>query len=121
MERAFAESFAAEWIAAWNSHDLERILSHYAEDVEFSSPVIAKLLPQPVGTLTGKAPVRAYWAKGLARRPDLTFAFRAVLVGVHSLVIHYQGLDGIDAVEYFELDPDGKIARSAAHYGEPLR
>ena len=27
MERGFAERFAKEWIAAWNSHDLERILA----------------------------------------------------------------------------------------------
>lgn len=26
--------FAHEWIAAWNAHDLERILAHYADDVE---------------------------------------------------------------------------------------
>src|ERR1700723_3107179 len=28
----------AEWIAAWNAHDLPRILSHYADDFEMSSP-----------------------------------------------------------------------------------
>jgi hypothetical protein len=25
MEKGFAECFADEWIAAWNSHDLDRI------------------------------------------------------------------------------------------------
>lgn len=118
MDKAFAHSFAAEWIAAWNSHDLERILSHYAEAVEFSSPMVAKLLNQPTGKLNGKAIVHAYWAKGLSRRPDLKFKFRAVLTGVQSLVIHYEGLDGINAAEYFEFGSDGKVARSAAHYGD---
>jgi len=29
IDRNFAARFAREWIAAWNSHDLERVLSHY--------------------------------------------------------------------------------------------
>lgn len=33
-----AEAYAREWIDAWNSLDLKRILSHYAEDVVFKSP-----------------------------------------------------------------------------------
>ncbi len=35
-----AESFAAEWIAAWNARDLLRVLSHYTDDFEMSSPFI---------------------------------------------------------------------------------
>ncbi len=33
-----AAAFAREWLAAWNSHDLERILSHYATGIVFLSP-----------------------------------------------------------------------------------
>ena len=29
-------SLAEEWIASWNSRDLDRILSHYTDDLEFS-------------------------------------------------------------------------------------
>jgi ketosteroid isomerase-like protein len=38
MTAEFAAQFAEEWIAAWNSHDLDRILSHYADDFEMASP-----------------------------------------------------------------------------------
>ncbi len=31
------DAFAIEWEAAWNAHDLNRILAHYAEDVVFRS------------------------------------------------------------------------------------
>jgi ketosteroid isomerase-like protein len=41
LEPSRAERFAADWIAAWNSHDLDVILSHYADDVVFHSPRIA--------------------------------------------------------------------------------
>jgi ketosteroid isomerase-like protein len=30
----FAERFAAEWIAAWNNHNLEQILAHYEDDFD---------------------------------------------------------------------------------------
>ena len=42
IDQAFAERFAAEWVEAWNAHDLERVLSHYAEDFEMSSPYIVQ-------------------------------------------------------------------------------
>jgi ketosteroid isomerase-like protein len=35
------QEFAQVWIHAWNSHDLEDILSHYSEDIEITTPMIA--------------------------------------------------------------------------------
>jgi ketosteroid isomerase-like protein len=54
MEKEFAESFATEWIESWNAHDIDRVLSHYAEDFEMSSPVIIQVAGEPSGTLKGK-------------------------------------------------------------------
>jgi len=34
MTNDFAQHFAAEWIEAWNSHDLDKIFSHYVDDFE---------------------------------------------------------------------------------------
>lgn len=63
MEPGFAKEFAHAWIAAWNSHHLERILEHHEEDFEMSSPVIATLAGEPSGKLRGKAAVAAYWSR----------------------------------------------------------
>jgi len=117
ITKEYAEQFAYEWIAAWNSHDLERILSHYADDFEFSSPFVIQIVGEPSGTLTGKQAVGAYWAKGLARLPDLHFELSSVLWGVRTLVIHYRRHDGRMAAEWFEFgEPSGKVTRSAAQY-----
>jgi hypothetical protein len=40
------DAFAAEWIAAWNAHDLDRILSHYAADAVVRTPVAAARVPK---------------------------------------------------------------------------
>lgn len=118
ISRDVAEAFAAEWIEAWNAHDLERILEHYAEEIEFASPFIATRFGEPSGVLKGKAAVRAYWADGLARQPGLRFRLRDTYVGVNGVVLHYDRHDGRIGAEHFEFGPDGRVVRAAAHYSE---
>ncbi len=111
-----AQSFAQEWIESWNSHDLERILSHYSDDFEMTSPFIAGLMQEPTGTLKGKEKVRVYWSKALARMPDLHFELIEVLASVSSIAIYYRAVLGKRAVELLFFDKDGKVARGIAHY-----
>jgi ketosteroid isomerase-like protein len=35
-----AQKFAQKWIDAWSAHDLDRILSHYNDDLEITTPMI---------------------------------------------------------------------------------
>lgn len=63
ITRPFADTFAAEWIDAWNKRDLDRVLSHYADDFTFSSPFIASVAGEPSSRLTGRVTVRRYWSK----------------------------------------------------------
>jgi ketosteroid isomerase-like protein len=116
IDRKFALKFAAEWIAAWNTHDLDRILAHYTEDFEFSSPKIPQIAGEPSGKLQGKAAVRAYWEKALARLPNLRFELIDVTFGIDSLVIYYHSVGNRRAMEVMQFDSCGKVMRSAAHY-----
>ena len=117
MEKGFAQRFATEWIAAWNSHDLERILTHYEDDFEMSSPVIVALVGEPSGKLRGKAAVGAYWAKALQKNPDLRFELVTVLAGVDSVTVYYKGHRGLSA-EVLHFSPHGKVRAAFAHYTE---
>jgi len=116
MERAFAEQFAAEWIASWNAHDLPRILSHYADDFEMSSPVIVQIAGEPSGLLRGKAAVGEYWRKALAMIPDLHFELMTTLVGVASIALYYKGARGRLVAEVFHFDANRRVVRAFAHY-----
>jgi len=51
MTEEFADRFAAEWLQAWNERDLERILGHYADSIEFTSPFAQALLGVASGTV----------------------------------------------------------------------
>ena len=92
IDRSWAREFAAEWIAAWNAHDLERILSHYSDDFEMHSPLIIERMGVANGALKGKAPARPYWQRGLAAQPPLHFEPRDVLVGVDRMAIYYRNV-----------------------------
>lgn len=115
LDKAFADHFAADWIDAWNTHDLDRILSHYTDDFEMSSPVIIKVAGEPSGTLQGKEAVGSYWAKALQWIPDLHFELITTLVGVNSITLYYKSARGLSA-EVFHFNQDGKVTRAYAHY-----
>jgi ketosteroid isomerase-like protein len=115
LTREFAHHFAAAWIAAWNAHDLERILSHYSDDFVMSSPRIALVAGEPSGVLEGKAAVEAYWRRALGLAPDLHFRLISTFVGADGLVLYYEGVRG-PAAEVFFFNSEGKVVRSAAHY-----
>jgi ketosteroid isomerase-like protein len=111
-----AEKFAQAWVESWNSHDLDRIMSHYSDDFEMTSPFIVRLMNQPTGTITGKENVRAYWAKALERLPDLHFDLIEVLASVDSITIYYHAVLGKRAAEVLFFDENGKVKRGVAHY-----
>jgi len=115
IDKAFVDHFAADWIDSWNQHDLGRILSHYTDDFEMSSPVIVEMVGEPSGTLKGKKAVGAYWAKALQLIPDLHFELVATLVGVNSITLYYNGVRGLSA-EVFHFNPEGRVSRAYAHY-----
>ncbi|MHB8742162.1 MAG: nuclear transport factor 2 family protein [Sulfuricaulis sp.] len=115
LEKKFAAHFAQEWIDSWNSHDLNRILSHYSDQFEMSSPVIIQVANEPSGTLQGKDTVGRYWAKALQLIPDLRFELLTTLIGVDSLTLYYKGPRGL-AAEVFHFGPDRKVVRAYAHY-----
>lgn len=111
-----AQAFANDWIAAWNEHDLDRIMSHYAEDVEYFSMFVAKLSGDETGRIKGKSGVRDYLARGLAAYPGLSFKFISCFVGVASITLQYESVNNLIAAEVFELNSDGLVKRVQCHY-----
>lgn len=111
-----AEGFARNWIRAWNRHDLEAVLSHYAENVELISPLVAQVLGDPSGIIRGKDHLRMLFSMGLSMFPDLHLELLQVFAGVSSLVVCYQGVDGTQAAEVMVLNPQGQVVRAMGHY-----
>ena len=102
------------WIAAWNAHDLDAILSHYDDAIELTSPAAAQLLGTE--TISGKSALRPYFARGLQAYPNLHFQLEDVLWGQHSIVLYYVNQKGTHTAEFMQLSPQGKVTRVIAHY-----
>jgi ketosteroid isomerase-like protein len=111
-----ARKLAREWVEAWNSHDLARILEHYAEDVTLTSPVAAERLGDPSGTVRGKAALKAYFELGLKAYPSLYFDLVDVMWGVSSVILYYVNQRGTMTGEVMELGPTGLVTRVLANY-----
>ena len=112
-----AQVFARDWALGWNSHDLDRIMAHYREDVIFRSRKAVPLTGH--GELRGKADLRAYWQAALARQPDLAFRVEEVFEGHDTLVIVYTNHRGVRAAETLWFDGAGLVWQAAACHHAP--
>ena len=109
-------SLGREWIAAWNSRDLERVLTLYAEDAEMTSDKIQAFGFDSTGTLASKAKLLAYWGKGRELLPDLHFTLIDLFISPDSLVVFYANERGARICEYLRLDAGGKIVQASANH-----
>jgi hypothetical protein len=111
-----AWKLANHWVAAWNAHDLDSIISHYDDEIELTSPVAAQLLGTPDGKVVGRANLKAYFQRGLEAYPELRFVLEDVFSGLNSVVLLYKNQKGTRTAEFMELSPSGKVTRVVANY-----
>ena len=116
MTRDEAWNLANHWVAAWNAHDLDLIMTHYDDAIELTSPVAAQLLGTAGGKVVGKANLRAYFQQGLEAYPELHFHLQDVLWGLNSVVFYYTNQKGTRTGEFMELSAIGRVTRVVAHY-----
>jgi|HubBroStandDraft_6_1064221.scaffolds.fasta_scaffold190757_3 predicted ester cyclase len=116
VTREEAWNLANHWVAAWNLHDLDLIMTHYDDAIELTSPAAAQLLGTVDGKVVGKANLRAYFQRGLEAYPELNFRLEDVLSGVSSVVFYYTNQKGTRTAEFMEMSKVGKVVRVVANY-----
>jgi hypothetical protein len=114
IEETEARAFAEEWLAGWNDHDLDRILSRYAADIVFFSPVAEQRIGS--GRVAGIDKLRRYWAAWLEAEPGLKFELTDVLSGFRCLTILCRNHQGQAVAVTLEFQEDGKVVRGFACY-----
>lgn len=109
-------AFADEWIAAWNAHDLDRILSHYAPEIVFESPVIRSRYGKASGRVEGLTELRDYWSGAFVAFPDLRFELLSLFHGIEGGAIRYRNhARDIEVIEVFRFGADGRVTWAAAY------
>jgi len=116
LDDARAARLGEEWIAAWNSHDLDAIMALYSPDVLFQTPTAIASLGIPDGLISGAERLREHFRRGLERLPDLHFDLERVYAGVRSIAITYRWADGTPVAELHEYDESERIERVQALY-----
>ena len=113
-----ADQFADDWVRAWNAHDVEAVLAHFHDDVVFTSPVAARVLPESGGVVCGKDALRHYWTTALKLLPDLHFEVIGVYRGESTLVINYRNHRGQLVNEVLTFGADGLVSEGHGTYLE---
>ena len=116
LTKSKARKFAHHWVEAWNSHDLDEIMSHYDSNVVLVSPVAVKILNDSSGTVKGKEALRTYFQRGLEAYPKLKFELVDVMWGLSSVVLYYVNQKGTKTGEFMEIDANGRVVRAVANY-----
>lgn len=118
--RGWALEFARDWIESWNSHNLDRVLTHYSEDFEMSSPLIGERFGRQDGILKGKPAVAEYWKPSMSLDPPLKFEIMDVLAGINQPTIYYRSVGRNVVAETLTFDSSLKVVSGSAQWSVML-
>ena len=111
-----AKDFALDWIHSWNSHDLNSIMEHYDNKIEFHSPLIPLLKFNDTGIIKSKEELAKYFKIGLDAYPDLRFKLHNVFTGINTVTVYYASVNKRMTAEVFHLNRKGKATKVLCNY-----
>jgi limonene-1,2-epoxide hydrolase len=111
---------ARAWLAAFNAHDVAKLVALYADAATHTSPKIRVLHPDTGGKIVGKAALTAWWTGALARLPGLRYEPSSIVADGDSAIIEYirvvPGEAPLPVAEAFDVRA-GKIVASRVYHG----
>ncbi|SHE53031.1 nuclear transport factor 2 family protein [Pedobacter caeni] len=114
------EEIARQWFAAFNAHDLEALLSLYAEDAVHFSPKLKIRHPETDGLVRGQAALRQWWQDSFERLPSLRYQPTSFTANHQRVFMEYirTVADEPDMLiaEVLEIS-NGKISASRVYHG----
>ena len=121
MERtALNETIANHWMDAFNEHDLEKLLSLYAENARHFSPKLKTRQPATNGWIEGKPTLRTWWADAFDRLPTLQYHLKNLIVNDQQVLMEYERTvehePPMMVAEILEIE-NGLIVKSRLYHG----
>jgi steroid delta-isomerase len=116
----FEFGFAQEWLSAWNSRDIEAILSHVQEGCTYLSPVALEITGSEL--VRGKVALRSYLTCAMRRAEGVRFGFESSSWGrlTRNLAIFYVAEAehfAIFCCERMVFDPEGLQVAGYGYHG----
>jgi hypothetical protein len=114
------EFMAQQWFAAFNAHDLEKLLSLYDDNAQHFSPKLKALRPETNGYVTGTDALRDWWQDAFDRLPTLHYKVTSLTANDQRVFMEYvrqvEGEDDMLVAEVLQV-VDGKIVASRVYHG----
>ncbi len=82
-------SIAHAWFEAFNSHNLEKLLSLYDEEAEHFSPKLKIRHPETKGLVVGKEALRTWWQDAFDRLPSLHYKVTSLTANSDRVFMEY--------------------------------
>jgi hypothetical protein len=127
--KEISDSFATEhikrWINAWNNKDLEKVLSMFTENIEFSSPKIKVITPEfNSEKVNNRQDLKHYLSTALKKLTSLHFTPKDYYLKGNTCVLEYittfDGKSNFLSIEKSEFNEDNLIYKASAFYGPQL-
>ena len=114
------EAIATEWFAAFNTHDLERLLALYHDQAQHFSPKLKIRKPETNGFVTGKDALREWWRDAFDRLPSLQYQVTSLTANSERVFMEYvrkvSGEPDLLVAEVLEIR-ENKITASRVYHG----
>ncbi len=114
-----SQTIAKRWLAAFNAHDLEKLLALYDDHAEHFSPKLKIRKPETNGIIKGKDALRDWWKDAFERLPDLSYRELSITANDERVFLEYKrtvsGEDDMTVAEVLVIE-NGLIIASRVYH-----
>ena len=113
-------SIAHAWFEAFNSHNLEKLISLYDDEAKHYSPKLKIRHPETNGLVTGKEALREWWRDAFERLPSLHYKVTSLTANSDRVFMEYIRIvdqeENMLVAEVLEIK-EGLIVTSRVYHG----
>jgi hypothetical protein len=113
------EQIAQQWFAAFNEHNLEKLLALYDDNARHYSPKLKIRQPETKGWIVGKDALRAWWQDAFDRLPTLHYELNKLTANNERVFMEYtrqaEGEEDMLVAEVLEIEV--RIMESRVYHG----
>jgi predicted SnoaL-like aldol condensation-catalyzing enzyme len=113
------EQIAQQWFAAFNEHNLEKLLALYDDNAKHYSPKLKIRQPETEGWIVGKDALRTWWADAFERLPTLHYKLDRLTADNERVFMEYtrqvEGEEDMLVAEVLEIEE--RIVESRVYHG----
>ncbi len=114
------EQIAFKWFEAFNTHNLEHLLSLYHNDAKHFSPKLKIRKPETNGLVCGKNALRDWWQDAFERLPSLNYQVISLTANEERVFMEYvrkvEGEEAMLVAEILEVK-EGLVVASRVYHG----